>query len=235
MQLTIDTQRDTYEQAIAEVQAAYGFNPAPTGDWPEAPVLDPRPGPQDLSDDDLWQGWTERILFDTLAALTPGARRVLRRIADVGGSATYDDVQAYFAGHPTPRSRKTGSAGRSPLFARSAAASAPTTTLACSNSTTVYGFTASSPPSSRDCNGPSLWPTPAPTSCARTLERATGSDMQGGRSALADCRPRWIPAPRSGAVPQTTVRPLRCAGQSRSSFRICSERSTPGPSSCLRR
>ncbi|MER5509379.1 hypothetical protein ABT052_29180 [Streptomyces sp. NPDC002766] len=112
MQLTINTQTDTYEQAIAAVQAAYGFNPAPTtGDWPKAPALEPRPGPEDLSDDDLWEGWSERMLFDTLAALMPGARTVLRHIADVGGSATYDDVQAHFAGHPEtpiPRNRIGG-------------------------------------------------------------------------------------------------------------------------------
>ncbi|MFI8234891.1 hypothetical protein ACIGDI_39460 [Streptomyces sp. NPDC085900] len=101
VQLIINTQRDTYEQAIAAVQAAYGFNPAPTtGGWPEAPALEPRPGPQDLSEDDLWQGWSERMLFDTIAALMPGARTVLRHIADVGGTATYDDVQAHFTAHP---------------------------------------------------------------------------------------------------------------------------------------
>ncbi|MFJ9729316.1 hypothetical protein ACIRP3_41895 [Streptomyces sp. NPDC101209] len=101
VQLTIDTQQDTYEQAIAAVQAAYGFNPAPTtGDWSEAPALEPRSGPHDLSDDDLWKDWTERMLFDTLAALMPGARTVLRHIVEVGGTATYDDVQAHFADHP---------------------------------------------------------------------------------------------------------------------------------------
>ena len=36
VQLTIDTQTHTYEQAIAAVQATYGFNPAAAvGDWPE--------------------------------------------------------------------------------------------------------------------------------------------------------------------------------------------------------
>ncbi|UFR06929.1 hypothetical protein KBP30_39730 [Streptomyces sp. Go40/10] len=39
-------------------------------------------------------------LFDTIAAPMPGARAVLRHITDVGGSATYDDVQTHFAGHP---------------------------------------------------------------------------------------------------------------------------------------
>ncbi|WP_329347544.1 hypothetical protein OG226_02000 [Streptomyces sp. NBC_01261] len=28
------------------------------------------------------------------------ARAVLRRIADLGGTATYDEIQHYFAGHP---------------------------------------------------------------------------------------------------------------------------------------
>ncbi|GHE76652.1 hypothetical protein GCM10018771_68470 [Streptomyces cellulosae] len=53
----------------------------------------------------------ERLLFDTLAALMPGPRAVLRRIADAGGTATYDDIQAHFAGHPDtamPRNRIGG-------------------------------------------------------------------------------------------------------------------------------
>ncbi|MEU3342423.1 hypothetical protein [Streptomyces sp. NPDC006668] len=101
MRLPIDTERDTYEQAIAAVQAAYGFNPAATaGSWPEAPALEARPGPQDLSGKDLWEGWTDRLLFDTIAALMPGARAVLRRLTELGGTASYDDIQAHFAGHP---------------------------------------------------------------------------------------------------------------------------------------
>ncbi|WP_458246846.1 hypothetical protein [Streptomyces sp. MAI_2237] len=51
------------------------------------------------------------MLFDTIAALMPRARGVLRCRADVGGSATYDDIQAHFAGHPgtsIPRNRIGG-------------------------------------------------------------------------------------------------------------------------------
>ncbi|MFE1834025.1 hypothetical protein [Streptomyces sviceus] len=41
--MTIDTQTDSYEQAIAAVQAAYGLNPAAVASsWPEAPA--PVPG-----------------------------------------------------------------------------------------------------------------------------------------------------------------------------------------------
>jgi hypothetical protein len=83
VQQTIDTQSDTYEQAIAAVQAAYGFKPgAPAGSWPQAPSIEPRPGPEDLSEADLWEGWTGRLLFDTVAALTPGARAVPEYFAD---------------------------------------------------------------------------------------------------------------------------------------------------------
>jgi hypothetical protein len=47
VQLTIDTQTDTYEQAIAAVQAAYGLNPAlVASSWPDAPAHEPRPGPR---------------------------------------------------------------------------------------------------------------------------------------------------------------------------------------------
>ncbi|MEU6908782.1 hypothetical protein ABZ935_26140 [Streptomyces coeruleorubidus] len=40
-------------------------------------------------------------LFEVIASLMPGARMVLRRIVEVGGTASYDDVQQYFADHPT--------------------------------------------------------------------------------------------------------------------------------------
>lgn len=98
MRLTIDTETDTYEQAIAAVQAAYGMRPVTPADWPEA--SDPRPGPQDLAADDLADGWSEQLLFQMIAALMPGARAVLRRITDLGGTASYDDVQQHFAEHP---------------------------------------------------------------------------------------------------------------------------------------
>jgi len=101
VQLTIGTQRDTYEQAIAAVQAAYGFNPAAVASsWPDATALEPRPGPESLSGEDLWQGWTDRLLFGTLAAVMPGARAVLRRLVEVGGTASYDAIRERFIHHP---------------------------------------------------------------------------------------------------------------------------------------
>ncbi|MFF4260405.1 hypothetical protein ACFY1L_55735 [Streptomyces sp. NPDC001663] len=101
MQLTIDTQRDTYEQAIAAVQAAYGLNPAlVASSWPDAPAHEPRPDPADLSGEELWEGWTDRLLFDTVAAVMPGARAVLRRLVELGGTASYDDIREYFIDHP---------------------------------------------------------------------------------------------------------------------------------------
>jgi hypothetical protein len=98
-QLTIVTQTDTCEQAIAAVQAAYGLNPtAVAGSWRYAPGVVPRPGPESLSGEDLGQGWTERMLFDTVAAVVPGgARAVLSRLVEVGGTVSYDDVQDHFA------------------------------------------------------------------------------------------------------------------------------------------
>ncbi|MFJ9714255.1 hypothetical protein [Streptomyces sp. NPDC101234] len=101
MRLTIDTETDTYEQAIAAVQAAYGLRPAVPDAWRDAPAVDPRPGPQDLADDALPGGWTDQLLFRVIAALVPGARAVLRRVTELGGTASYDDVQRYFAGHPS--------------------------------------------------------------------------------------------------------------------------------------
>ncbi|GAA4027810.1 hypothetical protein GCM10022232_87060 [Streptomyces plumbiresistens] len=46
MRLTIDTESDSYEEAIAAVQAAYGLRPVTPPDWPEAPAVEPRPGPR---------------------------------------------------------------------------------------------------------------------------------------------------------------------------------------------
>ncbi|MEV6617282.1 hypothetical protein AB0N31_26205 [Streptomyces sp. NPDC051051] len=82
MRLTIDTETDTYEQAMAAVQAAYGLRPATPETWPAAPPAEPCPGPQDLADDDLGNGWTDRLLFNVITALKPGARAVLRHITD---------------------------------------------------------------------------------------------------------------------------------------------------------
>lgn len=36
----------------------------------------------------LGDGWTERMLFDTIAAVMPGARAVLRRLVELGGTAS---------------------------------------------------------------------------------------------------------------------------------------------------
>lgn len=101
VRLTIDTETDSYEKAIAAVQAAYGLRPNVSADWPDAPASEPRPGPEDLSEEDLGQGWTDRTLFEVIASLMPGARTVLRRIVELGGTASYDDVQQYVASHPT--------------------------------------------------------------------------------------------------------------------------------------
>ncbi|MFD5016654.1 hypothetical protein [Streptomyces chartreusis] len=82
--------------------AVTGLNPAVVaGDWPGASELVSRPGTETLRGDVLWEGWTERMLFDTLASVLPGARAVLRRLVELGGTASYDDVQAHFADHPT--------------------------------------------------------------------------------------------------------------------------------------
>ncbi|WP_406429991.1 hypothetical protein OHB00_50015 [Streptomyces sp. NBC_00631] len=101
MRLTIDTETDTYEQAIAAVQAAFGLRPGVPAAWPDAPDAEPRPGPQDLADNDLVDGWTDQLLFHMIASLVPGARAVLRRITELGGTASYEDVQHHFADRPT--------------------------------------------------------------------------------------------------------------------------------------
>jgi hypothetical protein len=42
-----------------------------------------------------------RLLFQTIASQVPGARAVLRRIVETGGTASYDEIQQYIADHPT--------------------------------------------------------------------------------------------------------------------------------------
>lgn len=41
------------------------------------------------------------MLFETIAAVLPGARAVLRHLVEGGGTASYDDIQQHFADHPT--------------------------------------------------------------------------------------------------------------------------------------
>ena len=101
VRLTIDNETDTYEQAIAAVQTAFGLRPVTPADWPEPPPVEPRPDPQDLSADDIMNGWNEQALFRMIASLMPGARAVLHRITELGGTASFDEVQQYFADHPT--------------------------------------------------------------------------------------------------------------------------------------
>jgi hypothetical protein len=97
------------------------------------PAAESRPGPQHLADEDLANGWTDRLLFHVIAALTPKARAILRHITDLNGTAAYD-VQQHFADHPTqpiPLSqiggtltslaavqRRIGPAGTDPLLQR---------------------------------------------------------------------------------------------------------------------
>ncbi|WP_234545192.1 hypothetical protein [Streptomyces shenzhenensis] len=95
MRLTIDTEADTYEQTIAAVQAAFGLRPAVPAAWPDAPAAVRRPGPQDLADDALADGWTDQLLFHMIASLVPGARAILRRITELGGTAPNDGQRAY--------------------------------------------------------------------------------------------------------------------------------------------
>ncbi|WP_275562783.1 hypothetical protein [Streptomyces sp. 5-6(2022)] len=54
-------------EAAASVQAAYGPRPLAPADWPEPPALGPRPHPQDLSGDDIQEGWSEQALFQVIA------------------------------------------------------------------------------------------------------------------------------------------------------------------------
>ncbi|MCX4853915.1 hypothetical protein [Streptomyces canus] len=88
--MTINTQTDTYEQAIAAVQAAYEHNPRHRHE--QLAALPPRAIPGRARGSwaaaTLGDGWTERMLFDTIAAAMPGARAVLRRLVELGATAS---------------------------------------------------------------------------------------------------------------------------------------------------
>ncbi|MDH6436098.1 hypothetical protein M2158_004638 [Streptomyces sp. SAI-144] len=104
------------------------LNPAAVASkWPDAPAAVPRPGAESLSGEDLGQGWTERMIFDTVAAVVPGARAVLRRLVEVGGPACTKKSRTGSPCTPRLRSIRSGSAARSPASARYGAGSAPTT------------------------------------------------------------------------------------------------------------
>ncbi|MFF6787300.1 hypothetical protein [Streptomyces sp. NPDC012510] len=75
VRLTVDTEIDSCEQAIAAVQAAYGLRPDVPADWLDAPASEPRLGPDDLGEDDLRDGWTDRLQFQ-MALFSRSCREV---------------------------------------------------------------------------------------------------------------------------------------------------------------
>ncbi|MFF7602326.1 hypothetical protein [Streptomyces mirabilis] len=199
MQLTIDTETDTYEQAIAAVQAAYKLRPVTPAGWPEAPAPDPRPDPLDLAEDDLGDGWSDRALFQVIAGLVPGARAVLRRITDLGGTASYDGIQQYFATHPTspiPRSRIGGTLTSVKAVQRRAGLFAP-----CCSGTNRPGYTASTGPWWKVSAGLSLSRTPVPTCCA-ARPPTPAPELPDGQIALAPA----ARAPARRSAPQRLPR-----------------------------
>lgn len=47
-----------------------------------------------------WEGWSDQLLFQTIAAVMPDARPVLRRLVDLGGTGTCDEFREHFIGRP---------------------------------------------------------------------------------------------------------------------------------------
>ena len=96
MRITIDTQRDSYEDALATLQAAYR-RPATPARGHAVPAL-----PDGLSAEPIVAGWSEQHLFRLIAQVLPNAREVLRYLAhQERREVPYDQVRAHFAGHPT--------------------------------------------------------------------------------------------------------------------------------------
>jgi hypothetical protein len=104
VQFTIDTERDSYEQALAALRAAYGvadLGSAAEKYLPYRPKkLPPLYASLPLDNRSIVGGWTERHLFYLVAHVRPGAREVLRYLAAQEGEVPFDQVRAHFAQHP---------------------------------------------------------------------------------------------------------------------------------------
>jgi hypothetical protein len=97
MRITIDTQRDSYEDALATLQAAYRRPVHAPG---YSRVLQELPA--GLSDESIVAGWSEQHLFRLIAQVLPNAREVLRYLVHQGlREVPYEQVRAHFAEHPT--------------------------------------------------------------------------------------------------------------------------------------
>lgn len=147
VRLTIDAETDTYEQAMAAVQAAYGLRPIVPDSWPPAPTPDPRPDPLDLGSDDLGDGWTEQLLFRTFAARSlPGPGQCCE-----GSPSWAAPPPTTRCSSTSPRtlpapSRNDRSAGPQPASRRCSARSARSARTDCSSGTSRPGSTASTRP-----------------------------------------------------------------------------------------
>ena len=100
MRLSIDTDVDTFESALAAVHAAYG-QPAPTV-APSEPTGTAEEGPDDdVDQDDYLPGrWTDRKLRRLVDWLADSdAAAALRFIADQAPSVAMDDVFTHMAKH----------------------------------------------------------------------------------------------------------------------------------------
>jgi hypothetical protein len=91
MRITIDTAVDTYDSALAALQAAFGVSPPPTA-APERIRVRFQGQAAELNDEGLPGGWTEQSLYLVLSDLKANAREVIRCVAENAPMITRADV-----------------------------------------------------------------------------------------------------------------------------------------------
>lgn len=95
-----------------------------------------------------------------IASLVPGARAMLRRLTDLGGTTSFDEVQQHFAIHPTTSIATAKVGGTLTSIKAAQRHVAPTGGTSAPGPTTSIGYWW------KGSGGPSRSPVPAPTCCA---------------------------------------------------------------------
>ncbi|MDO3687370.1 hypothetical protein [Micromonospora sp. C28ISP2-4] len=93
MRVTVDTDTDSFEQAVATVYAAYGKE----FEWKggEATTAPTQKVPHGSGSSILPGGWTEKKLRKWASYLQEDAQHVVRYVAAHGPEVSYDDVQDF--------------------------------------------------------------------------------------------------------------------------------------------
>ena len=91
MKVTIDTETDDFDSAVAAVYAAYGYTYEDAGE----DASDPATPSNTQGSTVLPGGWTEKKLRKWVSYLQPDAVEVVRYVATHGPEVGYDEVAKY--------------------------------------------------------------------------------------------------------------------------------------------